>query len=476
MTKYKAFISFRKIHPTNAELVKNTLIEQYGFLGGEIFLDKHNIGPEQFDKKLEEAVKSSSCLILIVTKGCFVPKEDEDDWFLREIKTAITNNVTIIPVLFDDIKSLSTDPVTIEALKRLEGEYFTAEEIKVLQNSQSIHYDYDLSETTFSKLNEFIEKAQDKCGNSTILSKIKLGVITIFCIVLFFAIAFVFFLGLGFIWGLLTSSRSQEKIIQDNTRIEGSTAIFSFGGVEARYDLDADSIYLDKTYYSEKFPETIYGQFAKSCTISGAVFLFNKNISYIKYLRFLKGGSKHSQLTMLGISIAVAVGSICGFSQGSELGRNYKQQENALRLYRTLGYRSQWESAFEDNPYLKLIHKQNTISRAQNTIIWIYPDSAITIAKEHGLQRPCILLKYNEWEIGKHSYKKLEQVIKQSQDVKKEIVFMEIDSLKNVIKTMGLPKGLVGIIFERPTKYSDIQYEIQEYYSWKNENQSDSQI
>lgn len=83
MAKYKAFISYRKSHAEYAELVKSSLIEKHDFTSNEIFLDKHDIGPEYFDTKLEKAVRNSSSLILVVNNGCFKPKEEGEDWYLE---------------------------------------------------------------------------------------------------------------------------------------------------------------------------------------------------------------------------------------------------------------------------------------------------------------------------------------------------------------------------------------------------------
>ncbi len=55
MIKYKAFISYRKVHATSADLVKKSLVDEYSFSSNDIFLDKHNIGPEYFDTQLKES-------------------------------------------------------------------------------------------------------------------------------------------------------------------------------------------------------------------------------------------------------------------------------------------------------------------------------------------------------------------------------------------------------------------------------------
>lgn len=58
MAQYKAFISYRKSHAEYVELVKPSLIEKHGFSSNEIFLDKHDIGPEYFDTKLKRLLKT----------------------------------------------------------------------------------------------------------------------------------------------------------------------------------------------------------------------------------------------------------------------------------------------------------------------------------------------------------------------------------------------------------------------------------
>ena len=157
---YKAFISYRKsLSATSANLVKQTLTECGNFNKDEIFLDRHNIGPEYFDTKLVSAIKDSACLILIVNPGCFEPKtgEDEKDWYIEEIKQALAEKITIIPMLFGGIKTLS-EAETKASLKKS----FSDEEIKALCKAQCVRYDDDYSEPALERLIDFVNQAYKK--------------------------------------------------------------------------------------------------------------------------------------------------------------------------------------------------------------------------------------------------------------------------------------------------------------------------
>lgn len=289
MSKYKAFISYRKSHAEYAELVKSSLslIEKHGFSSNEIFLDKHDIGPESFDTKLEKAVKESSSLILIVNNGCFLPKEECEDWYLEEIQTALDNEITIIPILFDEIRSLDTKEIRVELKKT-----FDEDEIEKLIKTQAIRYDFDLSDATFSKLSAFIEKA-DKPDISTKFLRITKSILAVIAVL---AVAFALFVGIGFLWGDFSSGTNDKDILTENTHIDGNTAIFEFGGLEAKYDLDQDSIFIDLGNFNGEIPESNLEILAHSCSVSGAIMLFKNNVGSLKYFKYLKGGSKPSNM------------------------------------------------------------------------------------------------------------------------------------------------------------------------------------
>lgn len=474
MAKYKAFISYRKSHAEYAELVKSSLIEKHDFTSNEIFLDKHDIGPEYFDTKLEKAVRNSSSLILVVNNGCFKPKEEDEDWYLEEIQTALDNGITIIPILFDEIRSLDTKEIR-EELKKT----FDENEIEKLTKTQSIRYDFDLSDATFSKLAGFIEKA-DKPDAPTKLLRITKGILAILAVLAF---AFALFVGVGFLWGYFSSGTDDKDILTENTHIDGNTAIFDFGGLEVKYDLDQDSIFIDLENFNGEIPESNLEILAHSCSVSGAVILFKHNVGALKYFKFLKGGSKPSKYAMAGVTVAACVGSFCGFSQGSKWGRILHQQNQALALFPKLRNKDLWGPVFYGTS-LNYEYLQRRVRGAQlsksliiedvlnniNAFVWCSADEDIHIARNAGLSGNNIVCKYNNWEIGKNTPTELSDEIERSKNITKDIVVIQVDSLNQEVKHFSLPLGMVGIRFSYQNQTSDISYAVSLYNDWKNSN------
>ena len=91
-------------------------------------------------------------------------------------------------------------------------------------------------------------------------------------------------------WGYFSSGTNDKDILLENTRIEDNSAIFEFGGLEAKYDLDEDSIFIDLENFKGEIPESNLEILAHSCSVSGAVILFKHNVGSLKYFKFLNGG------------------------------------------------------------------------------------------------------------------------------------------------------------------------------------------
>ena len=106
----------------------------------------------------KSAIASSNCVVLLVTKDCFKAKEHiEEDWFLEEIRTAISLGKKIIPILFDKIESLSDSSIMAELNKN-----FNARDIEIIVKSQSVPYSTDFPDASITKLVHFIEEANEK--------------------------------------------------------------------------------------------------------------------------------------------------------------------------------------------------------------------------------------------------------------------------------------------------------------------------
>lgn len=447
---YNAFISYRKSSSVNADWIRQSIADNSAYSLENIFLDKHSIGPELFDDKIQKAISDSKCIILLVTNDCFKSKADtDDDWFLKEIKTALTCRKRIIPVLFDDIHSLS-DSSIIEKLKIV----FTNDEIDILVKSQSIPYSNDFPDASVTKLIQFIEEAN---ASKTLWEK-ALGFIKGFSIVITILIVFfALFFGIGVLWGYFTSSTSSNSVLVDNTIINGEQLHFEYEGWSATYDLTNDTILIDIFEYDKKPRIGNIDLVLSSFTFSGAKLILEKNISYLEYVKFLKGGSKPAKIAFACASIGACVGAFCGFSQGSSFGRAKRQEETALMLYPKLQQRSTWQPLLKDNIFLSQKYIWWRLVKSPNCISIGTPNDSTCVAYKAGMTNSKILLKYNSWEIGSNNYVNLMDIIETSKDKDKLFVFLNMEDLS--VSEYHLPKGVVGIIFQ-PGDGNQGRYEI----------------
>ena len=456
---YNAFISYRKTSSVNADFIRKSIADNSVFSTDDIFLDKHNIGPELFNEKIEKAISESKCVVLLVTNNCFKPKEDgKEDWFLKEIKTAIAQKKKIIPILFDGIDSLSETTIIVELNKS-----FTHQEVEILTKTQGIPYSTDFPDASIKKLVAFVEETNTSNGGLEMLLK-TIKVIGIIIAVLF--AFFVAFFGLGVLWGYFTSSSENESVLVDNTIINGSSLHFEYEGWNATYNLDNDSIVIELEEYNNKPKVGNVDLALASFTYTGAKVILDKNLSYLKYVKFLKGGSKQSKIAFLCASAVVCVGAFCGFSQGSSFGRAKKQEETALMLYPKLQKRSTWKPLLKDNIFL--IRKFNwwEWAKAPNGISIGSPQDSTCIAFKKGITVPMVLLKYNNWEIGYKGYMDLMKEIEDAKDKEKDFVFLNMQDL--TVAAFHMPRGTVGILF-RPGDGNQGRYEIakEKFLEWK---------
>ena len=437
--KYNAFISYRKTSSVNADWIRQSIAGNSEYSLEDIFLDKHSIGPELFDEKIKKAISESNCVVLLVTKDCFRAKEDAgEDWFIKEVKTALTLGKRVIPVLFDNISSLSDSSIADEIKKN-----FTSEEIAILVKSQCIPYSNDFPDASISKLIHFIEEA-NKTSNiwAKALRYIKGLMIVIAILIVFFAL----FFGFGVLWGYFSSSTDSDSVLVDNTIIDGNTMRFEYEGWNATYDLSKDTIFID---IKEFVPKPRIGNaelILSSFTFTGAKIILEKNLSYLKYVKFLKGGSKPAKITFACASVAACAGAFCGFSQGSSFGRSKRQEETALMLYPKLQQRSTWQPLMKGNISLSRQYLWWQLVKAPNCIAIGTPFDSNCVAYKAGMQNAKVLLKYNSWEIGNDDYLKLMSEIEASKKSEKLLLFLNMEDLN--VSEYHLPEGVVGITFQ----------------------------
>lgn len=357
--RYKAFISYRRNSSVNAYFVLNSIIDNSGYSKDDIFLDEQNIGPEHFDTKIKSAIENSNCIVLLVTKKCFKPKKGEEDWFLKEIKTALENKKTIIPVLFDEIKTIS-DNLPSDNFE----EYFNKEEIFDLTTFQSVQFSREYPTGSIKKLVSFIEKKEAE--NESRFEKIKKWSKCISFIVAFFILFFTLCFGIGFMWGYFSSSTATNDVIADNTTIVDNTLLFNYAGLKATYNLETDKIEVnDDNVHKEIQKQDRSEILLSSFTFTGIYSITERNLYQLKYLKFLKNGSKPAKIALVCAGAAICLGSVCGFSEGSYFGKALKQHDTVSVLSSKLKNKSTWLPALSNNKLLMLKYKQNLIANPQ---------------------------------------------------------------------------------------------------------------
>lgn len=459
---YNAFISYRKTSSVNADHIRKSIADNSAYSPEDIFLDKHSIGPELFNETIIKAIEDSNCVVLLVTKDCFKAKKDgEEDWFLKEIKTAITFGKKIIPVLFDKIESLSEESILSE-LKNS----FNDQEIEFLTKSQSIPYSIDYPDASITKLIGFIETANKTTKISAKISRALKGIsIIIAVLVIFFSL----FFGLGFLWGYYTSSTNSDSVLTDNTTIDGNSIHFAYEGWEATYDLNKDSIYIDIQEYNHKPKISNVDLVLSSFTFTGAKLILEKNLSYLKYIKFLKGGSRPAKIAFVCASVVACIGAFCGFSQGSSFGRSKRQEETAFMLYPKLQERSTWRPIIQNNQDLTQKYVWWQLVKAPNCISIGTPKDNTCVAYRAGLTKSKVLLKYNNWEIGNNNYLNLITEIDISKKNEKLFVFLDMEDLS--VLEYHMPQGTVGITFQ-PGDGNQGRYEIaiDKFNEWRQQH------
>lgn len=458
--QYKAFLSYRRNSSVNAFYILKSIIDHSGYLKDDIFLDEQSIGPEYFDRKIKSAIENSNCIVLLVTKDCFVPK-GEDDWFFKEIKTALENKKTIIPVLFDEIKTIS-DILPSDQIE----EFFNKEEISNMTRFQCIQFSQKYPAESIKKLVGFIEKKETE--KESRFEKIKKWSKRITFIIAFFILFFTLCFGIGFMWGYFTSSTATNDVIAENTMIVDKTLLFNYAGLKATYNLETDKIDIEDVDVHKEIPRLGRSEiFLSSFTFTGIYSITERNLYNLKYLRFLKNGSKPAKIALVCAGAAICLGTICGFSEGCYFGKTLKQQEAVLALYPKLKNKSSWLPVISNNKLLMLQYKQNLVVNTKGYLIIASPIDSICIAYKKGLIQPCVLLEYNNWNIKDGTCNSLTHEIDKCRKKSKTATFLNMQDMH--IFKCAFPSGTIGMrVVSIDGNYNDLyKIVINKYEEWK---------
>ena len=98
MAQYRVFISYRTSHAKEASAISYELERRYD---GRVFFDANKISGGQVWQRLEEALRHSEYVMLLITQDSFDSSRDvQNDFYLKEIQTALQLNIPIIPVFY----------------------------------------------------------------------------------------------------------------------------------------------------------------------------------------------------------------------------------------------------------------------------------------------------------------------------------------------------------------------------------------
>ena len=93
--KHSIFISYRRRDgATMAQLIYNDLCHR----GYEPFYDRQSLKTGRFDEKILAEVRACTDIIVILSKNALVQRGADEDWYWKEIRTAMESGCNIVPI------------------------------------------------------------------------------------------------------------------------------------------------------------------------------------------------------------------------------------------------------------------------------------------------------------------------------------------------------------------------------------------
>ena len=119
---YEYFISYRRNSGGISQAEEMFKILKNSSIKGDVFWDLESIGEGTYPPQIENAIKEAKHFILLINAAFFKEKQNPDDWFFKEIRSALTSPGIdhITPIFFDGVSSdLFSDERMPEDLKVL---------------------------------------------------------------------------------------------------------------------------------------------------------------------------------------------------------------------------------------------------------------------------------------------------------------------------------------------------------------------
>lgn len=120
--KYDYFISYRRKSGGILQAEKMYEILKDSSIKGDVFWDLESIKEGTYPPQIENAIREVTHFVLLINSAFFKEKDNPDDWFFKEIRSALSspgiNHIT--PIFFDGVSSdLFSDERMPEDLKAL---------------------------------------------------------------------------------------------------------------------------------------------------------------------------------------------------------------------------------------------------------------------------------------------------------------------------------------------------------------------
>ncbi len=114
----KLFISYRRETGIDiAARIKDFFVAR----GHTVFYDINSMRIGDFEKQIKENIEICDCFIVVLTEGAL-----DSDWVRKEIKCALENKRTIVPLIMPNFKKPNNLPVDISGIMSLHGVEYNA--------------------------------------------------------------------------------------------------------------------------------------------------------------------------------------------------------------------------------------------------------------------------------------------------------------------------------------------------------------
>lgn len=113
--KYDVFISYRRKGGSYMAEQLKMVLRQRHYSEKRIFMDTYSLRAGNYVIDLEQAIKDSMNVVVVVTKGCFEGLTGKSNW-VKEITTALKLGKNVVPIYYDGITEVNPEDLP-ECLK-----------------------------------------------------------------------------------------------------------------------------------------------------------------------------------------------------------------------------------------------------------------------------------------------------------------------------------------------------------------------